>query len=150
MPSSAALSVFSPASIPSGSRPGVRKSAAGSPSPRRRRRSISPGPPMCRPIARWRCPAPVSVSPNGPDPHNEEELMSTLRQQSIDIEGIAHGAPIPTGSRVGNVLATSAVSGRDAKTGKLAADVDGQARLAFENLKKILEGGGMGLGDVVK
>ncbi len=76
--------------------------------------------------------------------------MSTLRQQSIDIEGIAHGAPIPTGSRVGNVLATSAVSGRDAKTGKLAADVDGQARLAFENLKKILAGGGMGLGDVVK
>jgi 2-iminobutanoate/2-iminopropanoate deaminase len=76
--------------------------------------------------------------------------MSTLRQQSIDIEGIAHGAPIPTGSRVGNVLATSAVSGRDAKTGKVAADADGQARLAFENLKLILAGGGMGLGDVVK
>jgi len=74
----------------------------------------------------------------------------TRRQQSIDIEGIAHGAPIPVASRVGNVIATSAISGRDPKTGKLAADVDGQARLAFENLKTILAAGGMGLGDVVK
>ncbi len=75
---------------------------------------------------------------------------TTLRQQSIEIEGIGHSAPIPTGSRVGPVLATSAVSGRDAKTGKLAPDADGQARLAFENLKKILAGGGMGMGHVVK
>ena len=42
------------------------------------------------------------------------------------------------------------VSGRDQKTGKLAPDADGQARLAFENLKTILAAGGMGLGDVVK
>ena len=72
------------------------------------------------------------------------------RQQSIEVENIGHAAPIPVASRVGNVLATSAVSGRDQKTGKLAADADGQARLAFENLKTILAKGGMGLGDVVK
>ena len=77
-------------------------------------------------------------------------MADVRRQQSIDIEGIAHGAPIPVASRVGNVIATSAISGRDPKTGKLAADADGQARLAFENLKTILAKGGMGLGDVVK
>ncbi len=77
-------------------------------------------------------------------------MAEARRQQSIDVEGIAHGAPIPVASRVGNVIATSAVSGRDAKTGKLAPDADGQARLAFENLKTILAKGGMGLGDVVK
>jgi 2-iminobutanoate/2-iminopropanoate deaminase len=77
-------------------------------------------------------------------------MADARRQQSIDVEGIAHGAPIPVASRVGNVIATSAISGRDPKTGKLAADADGQARLAFENLKTILAKGGMGLGDVVK
>ncbi|HXQ53397.1 MAG TPA: RidA family protein [Stellaceae bacterium] len=77
-------------------------------------------------------------------------MADARRQQSINVEGIAHGAPIPVASRVGNVIATSAISGRDPKTGKLAADADGQARLAFENLKTILAKGGMGLGDVVK
>jgi 2-iminobutanoate/2-iminopropanoate deaminase len=77
-------------------------------------------------------------------------MSDVRRQQSIDVEGIAHGAPIPVASRVGNVIATSAISGRDPKTGKLAPDADGQARLAFENLKTILAKGGMGLGDVVK
>jgi 2-iminobutanoate/2-iminopropanoate deaminase len=42
------------------------------------------------------------------------------------------------------------VSGKDAKTGKFPPDADGQARLAFENLKQLLEAGGMGFGDVVK
>jgi 2-iminobutanoate/2-iminopropanoate deaminase len=77
-------------------------------------------------------------------------MADVRRQQSIDVDGIAHGAPIPVASRVGNVIATSAISGRDPKTGKLAPDADGQARLAFENLKTILAKGGMGLGDVVK
>lgn len=77
-------------------------------------------------------------------------MADTRRQQSIEVENIGHAAPIPVASRVGNVLATSAIGGRDQKTGKLAPDGDGQARLAFENLKTILAKGGMGLGDVVK
>ncbi|HUZ73128.1 MAG TPA: RidA family protein [Stellaceae bacterium] len=75
---------------------------------------------------------------------------TTLRQKSIEVANIGHSAPIPTGSRVGPVLATSAIGGRDPKTGKLAPDADGQARNAFEGLKLILAEGGMGLGDVVK
>ena len=75
---------------------------------------------------------------------------TTLRQKSIEVANIGHSAPIPTGSRVGPVLATSAVGGRDPKTGKLPPDADTQARNAFEGLKLILAEGGMGLGDVVK
>ena len=77
-------------------------------------------------------------------------MSSTLRQKSIEVANIGHQAPIPTGSRVGPVLATSAIGGRDPKTGKLPADVDSQARNAFESLKLILAEGGLGLGDVVK
>ncbi len=77
-------------------------------------------------------------------------MADVRRQQSIDVENIAHGAPIPVASRVGNVLMTSAIGGRDLKTGKLPPDGDSQARNAFESLKAILAKGGMGLGDVVK
>ena len=74
----------------------------------------------------------------------------TLRQKSIEVEGLGHAAPIPMGCRVGPILATSAVAGRDPKTGKLPADVDEQARHAFQNLKQVLSNGGLGFGDVVK
>jgi 2-iminobutanoate/2-iminopropanoate deaminase len=77
-------------------------------------------------------------------------MADVRRQQSIDIETIAHGAPIPVASRVGNTLSTSAIGGRDIKTGKLPPDGDTQAKNAFESLKAILAQGGMGLGDVVK
>jgi 2-iminobutanoate/2-iminopropanoate deaminase len=80
----------------------------------------------------------------------EASMADARRQQSIDVENIGHAAPIPVASRVGNVLATSAIGGRDLKTGKLPPDGDTQARNAFESLKVILAKGGVGLGDVVK
>jgi len=82
---------------------------------------------------------------------NTEAIMADARrQQSIEVENIGHAAPIPVACRVGNTLATSAIGGRDLKTGKLPPDGDTQARNAFESLKVILAKGGMGLGDVVK
>ncbi len=73
-----------------------------------------------------------------------------MRQKSIEIEGLGHAAPIPLACRVGPVLATSGIGGKDPATGKLAPDADAQARQAFENLNAVLAKGGLGLGDVVK
>ena len=73
-----------------------------------------------------------------------------MRQRSIHVEGLVHAAPIPLGCRVGPILATSGVGGRDPATGQLPPDADGQARNAFANLGRILEAGGMDFGDVVK
>jgi 2-iminobutanoate/2-iminopropanoate deaminase len=73
-----------------------------------------------------------------------------MRQKSIDIEGLSHRVPIPLGCRVGPILATSGIGGRDPATGKLSTDPDGQAFQAFENLKRVLAAGGLDLGDVVK
>ncbi len=77
-------------------------------------------------------------------------MADERRQKSLEVEGLGHGAPIPMGCRVGPVLMTSGVGGRDAKTGKTPEDADGQARNAFANLKSVLAAGGLGLGDVVK
>ena len=73
-----------------------------------------------------------------------------MRQKSLHVEGLSHSVPIPMGCRVGPILATSAVGGRDPATGQLAADAAAQAGQAFENLKAVLAAGGLDLGDVVK
>jgi 2-iminobutanoate/2-iminopropanoate deaminase len=54
------------------------------------------------------------------------------------------------GCRIGPVLATSGIGGKDAATGEMPPDAATQAANCFANLKKVLEAGGLGLGDVVK
>jgi len=78
------------------------------------------------------------------------EVKEIMRQKSIEIKNLAHNAPIPCASRVGPIVATSGVGGKDQATGKLPPDLDTQARNCFENLKSILAEGGCDLGDVVK
>lgn len=70
--------------------------------------------------------------------------------QSIDVPGLAHKVPIPVGSRVGNVLCSSAIAGKDPATGKLAGTPAEQVRLAFENVERFLEAGGATPDHVVK
>jgi 2-iminobutanoate/2-iminopropanoate deaminase len=73
-----------------------------------------------------------------------------MRRQSIEIENLAHNAPIPAARRVGPLLATSAISGKDAATGVLPKDFETQARNAFANLKLILAAADMDVEDVAK
>ena len=73
-----------------------------------------------------------------------------MRQKSIDIEGHGHNAPIPMGCRVGSILATSGVSGKNVKTGEMPADIDEQVKHVFINMAAVLKQGGLDMGDVVK
>ena len=70
--------------------------------------------------------------------------------RSIDIPGASHNAPIPAAARVGQILCSSAISGKDAATGQLSTDPVEQTRHAFANLKALLSAGGAKLTDVVK
>jgi len=74
----------------------------------------------------------------------------TRPPRSIDVPGLAHNAPIPAGARVGNVICSSAVSGKDPATGTLPPGGTEQAALAFANLAAVLEAGGGAMADVVK
>jgi len=77
--------------------------------------------------------------------------MNQRRLRSIEVPGVSHGkAPIPMGARVGNTLYSSGIPGVDPATGQLAADAAGQARLAFDNMRALLAGGGASLEDVVR
>jgi 2-iminobutanoate/2-iminopropanoate deaminase len=74
-----------------------------------------------------------------------------LRQNSIELAGLSHQtAPIPMACRVGPVLATSGIGGKNPDTDLLPPDAESQAENCFDNLRKVLAAGGMGMGDVVK
>lgn len=76
---------------------------------------------------------------------------TTRRPRSIEVAGVTHGAaPIPMAARVGNILMTSGVLGKDPATDTLPADGASQARFLFQNLRTLLANGGATLDDVVR
>lgn len=76
--------------------------------------------------------------------------MSQRPPRSVNVPGASHKAPIPGAARVGPILATSAVNGKDAATGALPPEAQAQADNAFANLQAVLAAGGASLADVVK
>jgi 2-iminobutanoate/2-iminopropanoate deaminase len=66
------------------------------------------------------------------------------KRKSIHVKGMEHGAPIPNGAVVGNVIFSSAISGKDAQTGVLSDDPNEQAEAMFRNLRLFMENAGGG------
>jgi 2-iminobutanoate/2-iminopropanoate deaminase len=64
------------------------------------------------------------------------------KRKSIHIGGMEHGAPIPNGAVIGNLVFSSAISGKDAKTGVLSDDPVKQADAMFRNLRLFMEKAG--------
>jgi 2-iminobutanoate/2-iminopropanoate deaminase len=64
------------------------------------------------------------------------------KRKSLHIKGMEHGAPIPNGAVIGNMIFSSAISGKDAKTGVLSPDPDEQAAAMFRNLTLFMETAG--------
>lgn len=61
------------------------------------------------------------------------------KRKSIHIPGMEHGAPIPNGVVIGNMVFSSAIGGKDAKTGVMSDDPDEQAEAMFRNLRLFME-----------
>ena len=78
------------------------------------------------------------------------DTLMTSTQRSIDVPGAGHNAPIPLGARVGPLLCSSGISGKDPANGQLPADVHAQVRLAFSNMDALLASGGATLSHVAK
>jgi 2-iminobutanoate/2-iminopropanoate deaminase len=78
-------------------------------------------------------------------------MTTTRRPRSISIPGISHfGAPIPMGSRVGNIIWTSGIAGNDPETDSIPSDPAVQARFMFDHVRTLLHRGGATLDDVVR
>ncbi len=77
--------------------------------------------------------------------------MSATKKRSLEVPGVSHGgAPIPMGARVGNMLYSSGIMGKDPATNALPADVNEQARFAFDNMIALLKAGGATLDHLVR
>ncbi|HLG73085.1 MAG TPA: RidA family protein [Chloroflexota bacterium] len=63
-------------------------------------------------------------------------------RQSIDLPGTAHGAPIPNGCKIGNMVFSSGIMGRDTATNTIPEDPDEQAAAMFRNLRAFMEQAG--------
>ena len=69
--------------------------------------------------------------------------MNTRKGRSLEVPGVTHGnAPIPMGARVGNMIFSSGIMGKDPATDTLPDDVGLQAKFAFDNMITLLAAGG--------
>ncbi|MFQ5538836.1 MAG: RidA family protein [Candidatus Binatia bacterium] len=72
------------------------------------------------------------------------------KRRVIEIPGLSHQAPIPMGAAIGNVVFSSAISGRDPKTNALPEDPDKQAEVLFQNIRSFMERAGGTTDDIVR
>jgi len=63
---------------------------------------------------------------------------------------VSHNAPIPMGVRVGSLVFTSGIMGKDPADDSLPADPARQAELMFQNVRALLEEAGASLADVAR
>lgn len=77
-------------------------------------------------------------------------MSATTPKRSLHVPNVGHKAPIPLGARVGNLICSSGIAGKDPATGALPADAATQAEHAFTNLRALLAAGGASLNDVVR
>ena len=71
-------------------------------------------------------------------------------KRSLNVANVGHKAPIPLGARVGGLICSSAINGKDPSSGALPAEGAQQVANAFANLRALLAAGGAGLEHVVK
>jgi enamine deaminase RidA (YjgF/YER057c/UK114 family) len=62
------------------------------------------------------------------------------RREVLEIPGMQHGDPMSMGALVGGLLFSSRIWGLDPATGKTATEPSAQARLAFRNVKTLVQG----------
>lgn len=72
------------------------------------------------------------------------------RRKSIHIPGFSHVNPIPAGSRVGNVVMSGVILGRDPATGKVPPDLQEQCQLMLGHARAIVEAAGGTVDDIIK
>ncbi|MFI7024231.1 RidA family protein [Micromonospora sp. NPDC049900] len=67
----------------------------------------------------------------------------TPRRSRIFLPDLEHASPIPAGVRVGNMIFSSGITGKDPSTGRLHLDPPEQIRQAFQNLGAFLHAAGI-------
>ena len=71
-------------------------------------------------------------------------------RQSVEVAGFKHANPIPVASRVGGLLMSGVVTGRDPQSGAMPADISAQAANLFQHVRNIVESAGGTTASILK
>ena len=72
------------------------------------------------------------------------------RRKSIHIGGFKHANPIPNASRIGNLVMSGVILGRDPATGKMPESLEAQCAHMFAHMKATVEAAGGTTDDIIK
>lgn len=72
------------------------------------------------------------------------------RRTSIHIGEFKHTNPIPNASRIGNLLMSGVILGRDPKTAEMPTSLEDQCVNMFAHMRAIVEAGGGSTDDIIK
>jgi 2-iminobutanoate/2-iminopropanoate deaminase len=75
--------------------------------------------------------------------------MSNTRRKSIHIGGFKHANPIPNASRIGNLVMSGVILGRDS-SGNMPPDIEAQCANMFAHMKATVEAAGGSTDDIIK
>lgn len=71
------------------------------------------------------------------------------RRTVINVPGLGHRTPIPLGAKVGNIVHSSPIYGRDNERNLVPEDPDEQAEHMFRNLERFMAAAGGTTDDIV-
>lgn len=72
------------------------------------------------------------------------------RRRVIEVPGLEHANPIPTATRIGDLVFSGGIFGVDAATGEVPEDLPSQVEHLFANVARVVEAAGGTLDDVAK
>lgn len=75
---------------------------------------------------------------------------STIARQSVEVSSFAHVNPIPVASRIGNVLMSGVVNGRDQRSQRMPASIEEQCAQMFSTVTDIVEAAGGTSANILK
>jgi enamine deaminase RidA (YjgF/YER057c/UK114 family) len=75
--------------------------------------------------------------------------MTSSRRRSINVAGYAHVNPIPAASRIGGLLMSSVVTGRDPASGGMPGSIEEQCTQMFCVVRQIVEAAGGTTADII-
>ena len=71
-------------------------------------------------------------------------------RKSVHIEGFKHANPIPNASRIGNIVMSGVILGRDPDTLEPAPTLEAQCALVFRYMRETVEAAGGSCQDIIK
>lgn len=69
---------------------------------------------------------------------------------SIQVDGLERKSPAPTACRIGNIVMSGGIYGRNPATRELAADAAGQIHQLFGNIRTVMQAAGGSTADIIK